>query len=210
MTRGTFITFEGPEGAGKTTQIARLADTLRAAGHKVLLTREPGGTHEGEGVRASLLDERATWSPLAEALLMNAARDAHMGQVILPALARGETVLSDRFAHSTRAYQGGGGKVDPALLAAIEQAVCTRMPDLTLIFDLPPELGLARAGERGRADRFEAKGMDYHRAVAAAFRQIAEEDPACVRGDADGSIDKVSEEILNSIRAHLPSLLSGS
>ncbi|WOI54795.1 dTMP kinase [Parvularcula sp. LCG005] len=195
---GLFISFEGPEGAGKSTQISILAAHLRAAGHDVVLTREPGGTSAGESLRSVLLDPDQDWSPLAEALLMNAARDAHMRQVIVPALEAGQTVLCDRFCHSTRAYQGGGGDVDLALLKSIEKAVCTRMPDLILLFDLSPEEGLARAAARGRADRFEAKGPDYHSRVAAAFRAMADE-PNCHLIDAAGTVDTVSARIRDAV-----------
>ena len=203
---GRFITFEGPEGAGKTTQLARLADRLTSAGEAVCVTREPGGTKGGEAVRAALLTPEAEWSPLAELLLMNAARDAHMREVILPALETGATVLCDRFADSTRAYQGGGGKVDADLLIRIERAVCSRMPDLTLIFDLDVEEGLARADGRGARDRFEQKGLDYHRDVRAAFRTIAETEPRAVLIDAGGTPDEVSARILSALQVRFPEL----
>ncbi|MEM6650554.1 MAG: dTMP kinase [Pseudomonadota bacterium] len=193
--RGLFITFEGPEGAGKSTQITLLAEKLRAEGHQVCLTREPGGTAGGEAVRAALLNPEANWSSLAEALLMNAARDAHLREVILPALDRGEIVLCDRFADSTLAYQVGGGGLDPDIATSLENIVCTHMPDLTLVFDLSPEIGLERASARGVADRFEAKGNAYHEYVAKAFRTIAEKTERCVLIDATGNIEDVAKRV---------------
>lgn len=201
-----FITFEGPEGAGKSTQIALLARQLETHGHDILLTREPGGTPGGEAVRTALIDPEAEWSPLAEMLLMNAARDAHLREAILPALRKGKTVLCDRFCDSTRAYQGGGGSLDPRLLIAVEQAVCTRMPDLTLIFDLDVEEGFARADQRGSRDRFEQKGLDYHRAVRAAFHEIAENEPRAILVDAAGSREAVNERVRTSIANNMPAL----
>lgn len=203
---GRFITFEGPEGAGKTTQLALLADRLRALGEPLCVTREPGGTKGGEAVRAALLSPEAHWSPLAEMLLMNAARDAHLHEVILPALNAGETVLCDRFCDSTRAYQGGGGGLDPELVSIIEQNVCTRMPDLTLVFDLDAEEGLARADSRGARDRFEQKGLGYHRAVREAFRAIAASEPRAVLIDAIGAPDEVAERIRRAIATRFPDL----
>ena len=152
---GRFLTFEGPEGAGKTTQIARLAETLPGA---LLTTREPGGTKGGEAVRSALLNPDAAWTPLAEALLMNAARDAHVQEVILPALRAGTSVLCDRYADSTDAYQGGGGGLDQDIVDALRRWVCPVEPDLVLVFDIDVKTGLERAAARGAADRFEAKG----------------------------------------------------
>ncbi len=203
---GTFITFEGPEGAGKTTQLARLAERLRAIGREVVETREPGGTKGGEAVRAALIATDASWSPVAEALLMNAARDAHLRDVIAPALERGAVVLCDRFSDSTRAYQGGGSDVDPDFLLHLEDAVVTRRPDVTLIFDLPVEEGLSRAMARGAADRFEQKGPAYHARVAEAFRDIAKSAPHYALVDASGSMDVVEARIVDHLRDHLPGL----
>lgn len=181
MAQGLFITFEGGEGAGKSTQVRRLADRLRAAGREVVTTREPGGSPGAEAIR-DLLVNGATdrWSPLTEALLMNAARRDHVERVIQPALARGAVVLCDRFADSTRAYQGAGGGVSPAFIRQIEdQVVGETRPDLTLIFDLPVSDGLKRASARGGGEaRFEAKGLDFHERLRAAFLAIARDEPA--------------------------------
>ncbi|NNU14912.1 dTMP kinase [Parvularcula sp. ZS-1/3] len=201
----SFITFEGPEGAGKSTQIKRLAAKLENAGRDVVLTREPGGAPEAEALRALLLDKDRSWSPTAEALLMNAARDAHVRARITPALDAGKTVLCDRFSDSTIAYQVG---VDEAFLRALQTAVVPRMPDLTLLFDLPVEVGLARAEARGAADRFEAKGEAYHRTVRERFIAIAAEEPErVVIIDAEASMDTVEKAVTEAVNARLPGLL---
>ena len=151
MARGLFITFEGGEGAGKSTQVGLLAMRLAAQGRDVVRTREPGGSPGGEAIRALLVTGGADrWSATTETLLMNAARCDHIERVIAPALQRGAVVICDRFADSTRAYQGAAGGAAPELIAALEAAVVgdTR-PDLTFILDLPVEIGLARAAGRG-------------------------------------------------------------
>ena len=199
---GRFVVLEGPEGAGKTTQLARLADLVPDA----LVTREPGGTRGGEAVRAALLDTEAAWSPLAEALLMNAARDAHLREVVLPALDAGRDVLCDRYADSTDAYQGGGGGLDADVIAALRRWVCAREPDLVLVFDIDPAAGLARAAARGRADRFEAKGQAYHERVRARFRDIAERADAALI-DASGAPDAVALRVRAAVAERLPGLL---
>ncbi|HKG75379.1 MAG TPA: dTMP kinase, partial [Aestuariivirgaceae bacterium] len=142
MAGGVFITFEGGEGTGKTTQLAKLAAALEKKGVDVLCTREPGGSPEAEAIRDELVSgDSGKWSPLAEALLMNAARDSHLRKTIRPALALGRTVLCDRFLDSTRAYQGAAGGVDIKLIAALEKSVVGQtVPDLTLIFDLDPDI----------------------------------------------------------------------
>ena len=199
---GRFVVFEGPDGAGKTTQIARLAEALPDA----IVTREPGGTKGGEAVRAALLSQETEWSPLAEALLMNAARDAHIREVIEPALAEGRPVLCDRFSASTAAYQGGGGGLDRGIVETLRGWVCPRAPDLTLVFDLDVKVGLDRAAARGRADRFEAKGAEYHERVRAAFRRIAAQ-PGAALIDASGSQDDVAARVAAAVHEALPGLL---
>ena len=200
---GRFVVLEGPEGAGKTTQLDRLAAMVPDA----VVTREPGGTRGGEAVRAALLDPDAAWSPLAEALLMNAARDAHLAEVVLPALEAGRDVLCDRFADSTEAYQGGGGALTDEVTATLRRWVCPREPDLVLVFDLDVRLGLDRAAARGRADRFEAKGAAYHERVRTRFRQIAER-PGAVLIDADGTPDAVALRVRAAVARALPGLLA--
>ncbi len=201
--RGRFVVFEGPEGAGKTTQIARLGVRVPDA----VVTREPGGTRGWEAVRAALLDPDARWTPLAEALLMCAARDAHVAEVIEPALAAGRHVLCDRYEGSTEAYQGGGGRVPDEVLELLRRWTARARPDLVLVFDLPAAEGLARAAARGRADRFEAKDEAYHERVRARFRDLAAR-PGAVLVDARGTPDEVEARVLRAVSEGVPSLLT--
>lgn len=192
-----FITFEGGEGAGKSTQAGRLAETLRALGEEVVLTREPGGSPHAEELRRVILSGCAqAYGAMAEAILFSAARIDHLRETIRPALERGAWVVCDRFADSTRAYQGALGNMDPRLLATLERVVVgpTR-PGLTLLLDLAAEEGLSRAHQRSggeRLDRFEAEGAEFHRALRTAFRDIAEAEPDRIRiVSANGSADEV-------------------
>ncbi|MDP4023340.1 dTMP kinase [Methylobacterium sp. NEAU 140] len=213
-TRGAFITVEGGEGAGKSTQVARLAATLRArSGRPVTVTREPGGSARAEEIRAALLGGAAKpYGPFAEALLFSAARIDHLDRLIRPALARGEVVICDRFIDSTRAYQGAAGGLEPGVVAALERVVVgpTR-PDLTLILDLAPEAGLGRAAGRGAApDRFEAEAPAFHARLRAAFLEIAGREPErCAVIDAGGAPDAVEAAIRAVVAARLPDLLPG-
>ena len=210
MNRGTFITFEGGEGAGKTTQLHRLAGRLRAGGRVVTTTREPGGTPSAEEIRNLLVrGDTDSLSAKAEALLNYAARDDHLRRLIRPALERGEMVLCDRFMDSTRAYQAYAGDCPVGLVDVLEREVVgdTR-PDLTLIFDLPVEEGLRRAGVRNgerrevAEDRFERKGMAFHERLRQAYLRIAEENPQrCVVIDASGDVDAVERRILEVLRS---------
>lgn len=181
MQNTRFITFEGMDGAGKSTQIARTADWLRARGHAVLLTREPGGTPLGESLRALLLHEGM--HPDTEALLMFAARREHLAQVIEPALERGEWVLCDRFTDASFAYQGGGRGLDVARLRALEQWVQRGLqPGLTLLFDLPCEVAAQRlAASGGDPDRFERERSDFFNRVRNAYLARAQADPGRIR-----------------------------
>jgi dTMP kinase len=201
-----FITFEGGEGAGKSTQIRLLAARLEALGRKVCLTREPGGAPEAETLRELLIHGGTDrWSAEAEALLIYAARDAHLHQTIRPALARGEVVLCDRFMDSTRAYQAYAGGVDMGLVDALEHSIVgpTR-PDLTLIFDLDPQVGLARAKARGGADRFERKGLAFHERLRAGFRAIATADHRrCILIDASRTVEAMAADIAKIVEARL-------
>jgi len=208
VTRGRFITFEGGEGAGKSTQVRILAERLRGAGLDVVATREPGGSPGAEAIRALLVTgDPDRWSAVSEVLLMYAARRDHIERTIRPALERGAWVISDRFADSSRAYQGAGGGVAPDFLGALETFVLedTR-PDLTLILDLPVELGLQRAGLRGGAEaRFEAKGTAFHQRLREGFLQIAEAEPhRCAVVDAGQGPEAVSDAIWSAVAAHLP------
>lgn len=196
-----FITFEGMDGAGKSTQIAHAANWLRTRGESVLLTREPGGTPLGESLRALLLHE--AMHPDTEALLMFAARREHLAQVIEPALARGEWVLCDRYTDASFAYQGGGRGIDAARLGVLEQWVQRGMqPGLTLLFDLPCEVAAQRlAASGGDPDRFEREQADFFNRVRAAYLERATAEAVRIRViDASASPDLVSiqlEEILS-------------
>lgn len=209
MRRGRFITFEGGEGTGKSTQAARLAARLRAQGHEVVETREPGGSPGAEAVRHVLLSGAAEpFGPQAEALLFAAARADHVDTRIVPALESGRWVVCDRFVDSTRVYQGALGAVPQPLLDALEQvAAAAAWPDLTFVLDVPAEIGLARAAGRGAAaDRFEKQGADYHGQVRAAFLARAAADPRrCVVVDASGDADQVAAEIARHAQARLAS-----
>lgn len=210
MARGFFITFEGGEGAGKSSQIQRLGERLRAKGYSLMVTREPGGSPGAEAVRHVLLSGSAEpFGPEMEAILFAAARSDHVEQVIRPAVQRGEIVLCDRFIDSSRVYQGVTGGLDPALMAEIERvAINGMMPDLTIILDLDPVEGLRRAvARRGKgegADRFEKETLDIHKRRRAAFLAIAEQEPnRCVVIDAAQPPDVVEDAITESVFAAL-------
>ena len=188
---GFFITLEGPEGAGKSTQLKLLADHLTGAGHSVVVTREPGGTPLAERIR-DVVKHFAGPEPLlpeTELLLFAAARAQHVRQVIQPALAAGKIVLCDRFTDSTEAYQGAGRALDAEFLRKLNCfAAAWRMPDLTILIDLAPEIGMARAHARAlqlglvqENDRLEAEKMDFHRKVRAGFLAIARREPERVK-----------------------------
>jgi len=208
---GLFITFEGGEGGGKSTQVLRLAERLRAIGNAVLTTREPGGTDMAERIRALLVTgETDALSSTAEALLNYAARDDHLRRVIRPALAAGKVVISDRFMDSTRAYQGYAGGCPLSLIEALERDVVGEtVPDVTIILDIDPEEGLrrtlARAGELPlpepeREDRFERFGLDFHRRLREAFLRIAEENPQrCVVIDAARPEEAVAADVWRAV-----------
>jgi dTMP kinase len=207
MARGFFITFEGGEGTGKSTQIARLAERMALSGREIVTTREPGGTAGAETIRDLLVRGAADrWSPVSETLLMNAARRDHIERVIAPALARGALVICDRFADSTRAYQGAAGGAPSRLIAALEAAVLAdTRPDLTLIFDLAPEAGLARAaGRAGGETRFEAKGAAFHQRLREAFLAIARAGPErCVVIDAAPDVEAVAQAVWAAVTSRL-------
>jgi dTMP kinase len=211
---GRFITFEGGEGAGKSTQIGRLKDRLEALGRPVLVTREPGGSPLAEEIRSFILGGLAKpLGPFAEALMFAAARIDHLDKTIKPALKSGTIVLCDRFADSTRAYQGSSGAIDPSLIDNLERVTLAgTKPDLTFILDLPAEIGLARAGERRvrkgeGADRFEDEALSFHQALRQAFLAIAKAEPRrCAVIDADQPIDEVEAAIWATLRERLPEL----
>lgn len=207
VSRGRFITFEGGEGTGKSTQLRRLAERLGAVGREVVATREPGGSEGAEQLRGLLLNGAADrWSPLSETLMLNAARSDHLDRVIRPALARGAWVLCDRFADSTRAYQGAAGGVEAELIDRLERAVVRHSrPDLTLVLDAPAELGLARAASRaGGEARFESKGLAFHERLREGFRLIAEREPdRCVVIDASQSVETVAVAVVEAVATRI-------
>ncbi|MCQ4294757.1 dTMP kinase [Pseudomonas stutzeri] len=195
---GLFVTLEGPEGAGKSTNRECLAECLRAKGLDIVLTREPGGTPLAERIRELLLTPAD--EPMAvdtELLLVFAARAQHLAQVIRPALERGAVVLCDRFTDATYAYQGGGRGLSVERIAQLEAFVQGGLrPDLTLIFDLPIEVGLARAAARGRLDRFEQEGVRFFESVRRAYLERAKAEPARYRIiDAGQSLTAVQQDV---------------
>ena len=207
--RGRFITVEGGEGAGKSVQTERLAARLMALGVKVVRTREPGGSPGAELLREALLSGfAAEFGPEGEALLFTAARIDHLDNTIAPALKRGVWVVCDRFADSTRAYQGAAGKLPQSWIARLEEvAVGPLRPDLTLVLDIPPELGLERARRRsggGAADRFELEGLAFHETLRSAFLAIAATEPhRCAVIDAAKSEEEVAADIWSAVEARL-------
>ena len=207
MTRGRFITLEGGEGAGKTTQALRLVEHLRALGIETIRTREPGGSPGAEAIRSLVVSgETEAWSPMTETLLMYAARSDHLERTIRPALEAGRWVVCDRFADSSRAYQGAGGGVPPQVIEAIDAAVVgADQPDLTLVFDLPVEVGLDRAFGRGLFEtRFETKGLAFHQRLRDGFAEIARDHPErCVMIDADADPDTVEARLWAAVEARL-------
>jgi dTMP kinase len=202
MATGLFITLEGVEGSGKTTQAAILGDWLRKDGRRVIVTHEPGGTRAGETIRAIFLDPAVSLDVAAELLLVLADRAQHVREKLRPAIARGETVISDRYSDSTTAYQGYGRGFDLKLLGELNRLASDAMaPDLTIVLDLPVETGLertrARAKGTGRgSDRFEGERAEFHKKVRAGFLAIAAAEPTrVVVIDADRPVAEVSDNI---------------
>jgi dTMP kinase len=208
---GTFITFEGGDGAGKSTQIRLLADRLHSLGRNVTVSREPGGTPGAEAVRHVVLDTSAAepFGPYLEAILFAAARNDHVEQKIRPALKKGDIVLVDRFLDSTRVYQGVSSGLDPGFVQALEKtAIAGVMPDLTIILDLDPEEGIGRAHARRDdtvpVDRFEKEDIATHRRRREAFLEIARSEPErCRVVDASGSPEDVAELVWAAVRDRL-------
>jgi len=196
---GRFITLEGGEGAGKSTQIQVVKDYLLTCGNDVVVTREPGGTSEGQEIRNLLVSgDKDKWSPLSETLLILADRAAHLERVIRPALAEGKYVVCDRFFDSTKAYQGVAGGLGLDVIHNLQQPVLgTTLPDVTLLLDIDPEKGLRRAQERGGELRFESKTLAYHRTLRNAFLDFAAQEPDRIFViDADRDVEAVSADIL--------------
>lgn len=208
MTQGRFITLEGGEGAGKSTQAALLADALRAAGHEVVITREPGGTPGAEAIRHLLLDPQGTaWSLRSEALLFAAARANHVEVLIRPALARGAIVVCDRYIDSTRAYQGGEGRLpDEEIMAIHRLGTGLFMPDLTLLVEVDPATVATRLALRDAAgsDRIGGRDAAFHAKVARRFADIAHAEPDRVaRIDGNGSAAQVHTAVMQAVRNRL-------
>jgi dTMP kinase len=207
--RGRFITFEGGEGTGKSTQIRKLAERLEASGLRTLITREPGGSPGAEIIRHLVLSGMGRLlGPDAETLLFAAARDDHVRTVIQPALGQGTWVLCDRFSDSTRVYQGRLGHVSPELLNALQRVTIGDLkPDLTFILDVPVEVGLTRAAvRRGNSapDRFESEDVRFHQELREGYREIAAAEPErCVLIDATADVDTVAAQIWAVLRARL-------
>lgn len=211
-----FITFEGGEGVGKSTQVRRLLARLESLGIGAVRTREPGGTPKAEAVRSFILQGRSeSWGPGAEAVLFAAARLNHVNDLIGPSLDAGRWVISDRFHDSTRAYQGLTGGVEDRLIRGLETlALNGRMPDLTLILDMDPEVAFARVRERelegalqATGDRFEKEDLDWHRRLRTAFLAIAEANPArCVVIPAAQGEDALEQEIWDTLTRRFPAL----
>lgn len=205
MTRvGRFITLEGGEGAGKTTQAALLVSALAARGLTVVCTREPGGAPGAELLRGILLNGAIDWSPRAETLLHFAARAEHVAKTIEPALRRGEWVVCDRFYDSTMAYQGYGQDADRGFIS--EQIRLLEMvPDVTILLDVPETVAAVRLRQRGTsADRYEALGADFHARVRAGFRAIAAAEPnRCVVVDASGDVESVHTQVVAAVTSRL-------
>lgn len=208
-TRGVFITFEGGEGSGKSTQIKRLAERLERDGRDVVVTREPGGSPGAEILRHLILSGVGKMlGPETETLLFAAARDDHVRSVIAPALAKGQWVLCDRFYDSTRAYQGQLGKVDRALMDSLQRVTIGALkPDVTFILDVPVEVGMLRAAaRRGTAapDRFEGENMSFHQGLRDAYRAIATAEPnRCMLIDADRDVETVASAIWSALQTHV-------
>ena len=206
MLSGKFITFEGGEGAGKSTQIRRLADALEKSGLTVTVTREPGGSSGAEKIRDILLDPNAEWDPPTEALLHFAARADHYTTKIAPALRAGDWVLCDRFADSTRAYQGYGLGLDmKAIETLYEIALDDFRPDLTIMLDIPVETGVKRMLERGAdPDRYEKMDAAFHERLRQGFLDIAQKDPLrCAVIDADSDLESVTARIFDCVETRL-------
>ncbi|MEZ5925052.1 MAG: dTMP kinase [Hyphomicrobiaceae bacterium] len=203
MANGKFITLEGGEGAGKSTQARRLAQRLMDEDIAALVTREPGGSPLGERIRGLIL-EAPEMRPETELFLFAAQRAEHLAATIVPALARGSWVISDRFVDSTRVYQGDLGQLDAARIAEVERLSVARLPDLTLILDLPIAVGHARATLRGAQNRYDAQSEARHEIVRQGFLRIARAEPdRCAVVDASNDADTVAEAIWAIVRERL-------
>lgn len=219
---GVFITFEGGDGTGKSTQVKKLVADLTARGLSVIATREPGGTPQAERIRNLLLQrDSGNFDPLTEVLLLMAARREHLQNLIEPALVQEQWVISDRFVDSSRAFQGAGMGIDRAIIDQVYGLIAgDRMPDLTFVFDIDPAEGLARSGRQkaaaastaeGTEDRYERMGLPFHTRLREGFLTIAREEPArCVLIDASQSIDAVTAQVMAEIQRRFGAQLPAS
>ena len=207
--KGLFITFEGGEGVGKTTQINLLKSYLLNINYKVVCSREPGGTIEGEQVRKLLVSGSSkTWDPMSEALMFNASRRQHINKIILPSLNKGNIVLCDRFIDSTIVYQGYAGSIEQSILKDLHKKFCYNLyPDLTFFLDLDASLGLKRTRKRSdykEENRFENFGLDYHNKISKGFNNLANNNKErIITIDASQSIEQISKNIINFINLKL-------
>ncbi len=203
MSKGVFITLEGGEGAGKSTQLQILKEFLVSTSIDVMVTREPGGVPSGEKIRDLLVNGRTDkWDPLTETLLHFAARREHVSKLIQPALDAGKWILCDRFADSTTAYQGFAQNIDLDLISNLYDLIIGNLqPDLTIILDLPAEIGLERAKKRGQGGtRYERMGIDFHRRLRDGFLRIAEENSQrCIVIDANQPIEIISKNMIKVV-----------
>ena len=203
--KGQFITFEGGEGAGKTTQIDLLKSYLLSKNYNVISTREPGGTNEGEILRKSLVSGvKDTWDPFSEALIFNALRRQHINKVIIPSLNENKIVLCDRFIDSTIVYQGFVGSIEKSILKNLHKKFCYNLyPDITFFIELDPELGLIRSNNRinnKNESRFESFGIDYHKKISIGFNQLWKKNSKrIIKIDGNQEIEKISKDILSSL-----------
>ena len=198
MSNGIFITLEGIEGVGKTTHAQFIKELLERNGHHCELTREPGGTQTGESIREILLhSSKQHISDLTELMLMFSARAQHLDEIIIPAMESGKVVICDRFTDATYAYQGGGREMDRRQIQVLEALVQRGLkPDLTLLFDTPVEVGLARANGRSQADRFESETVSFFERVRGEYLQLAQEEPERIHViDADRTLEQVQQDI---------------
>ena len=200
--KGQFITFEGGEGVGKTTQIDLLKSYLLSKDYNVISTREPGGTNEGETIRKSLVSGlKDTWDPISEALIFNALRRQHINKVIIPSLNENKIVICDRFIDSTIVYQGFVGSIEKSVLNNLHKEFCYNLyPDITFFIELDPELGLIRSNNRINnkiENRFESFGLDYHKKVFVGFNQLWKKNTKrIIKIDGNQKIEKISKDII--------------
>ena len=198
MMKGLFISFEGPDGSGKSTQINKLSEFFKSKGYEVVLTREPGGTPISEKIRTIILDkENKEMVPMTEALLYAASRAQHVSQVIKPALAAGKVVICDRFVDSSMAYQGYGRGLGDSVWEINKYAVDGTMPDITFLFKLDPSIGLARTQRRENQDRLEQEKIDFHDRLFEGYLELEKKHDRIVGIDASKSIDEITREIIS-------------